>query len=138
MSERTCRVCGCTDERACPGGCWWVEADLCSTCRPPATGGLYTGPPVLMDLGDPPEYIVPWRGKPFLAPAMERGGIRYIVDEPYTYLDGGQLDLGLIYDLPSRWHPIARWRKRRLVRTTLTTMLEAQPSWDQRYPDDAA
>jgi len=19
-----CRVCGCTDERACPGGCWWV------------------------------------------------------------------------------------------------------------------
>lgn len=27
-----CRVCGCTDERACPGGCWWVEVDLCSRC----------------------------------------------------------------------------------------------------------
>lgn len=27
-----CRVCGCTDERACPGGCWWVEPDLCSDC----------------------------------------------------------------------------------------------------------
>lgn len=28
----TCRVCGCTDDRACEGGCWWVEPDLCSTC----------------------------------------------------------------------------------------------------------
>lgn len=29
---RTCRSCGCTDDRACPGGCFWVEADLCSAC----------------------------------------------------------------------------------------------------------
>lgn len=29
---RACRVCGCTDDHACPGGCWWVEGDLCSTC----------------------------------------------------------------------------------------------------------
>lgn len=32
----TCRVCGCTDEQCCPGGCWWVEdpagGDLCSRC----------------------------------------------------------------------------------------------------------
>ncbi len=28
----TCRVCGCTDEHACPGGCYWVEPDLCSAC----------------------------------------------------------------------------------------------------------
>lgn len=32
-----CRICGCTDERACAGGCWWVEdpegeGDLCSAC----------------------------------------------------------------------------------------------------------
>jgi hypothetical protein len=27
-----CRVCGCTDDRACPGGCFWVEPDLCSSC----------------------------------------------------------------------------------------------------------
>lgn len=27
-----CRVCGCTDDRACPGGCSWVEPDLCSAC----------------------------------------------------------------------------------------------------------
>lgn len=30
---RRCRSCGCTDEQACPGGCWWVDDDLCSTCH---------------------------------------------------------------------------------------------------------
>lgn len=27
-----CRGCGCTDECACEGGCFWVAPDLCSTC----------------------------------------------------------------------------------------------------------
>lgn len=27
-----CRVCGCTDEEACPGGCIWAAPDLCSKC----------------------------------------------------------------------------------------------------------
>ncbi len=27
-----CRTCGCTDDRACPGGCYWVEPGLCSRC----------------------------------------------------------------------------------------------------------
>ncbi len=36
-AARTCRVCGCTDEHACEGGCTWVETDLCSKCvTPPA------------------------------------------------------------------------------------------------------
>jgi hypothetical protein len=30
---RTCRACGCTDSRACPGGCHWVAPDLCSACE---------------------------------------------------------------------------------------------------------
>lgn len=38
--ERVCRGCGCTDDRACPGGCWWHDLDpkgehsgpLCSRC----------------------------------------------------------------------------------------------------------
>ena len=29
---RRCRVCGCTQNHACEGGCWWVEYDLCSAC----------------------------------------------------------------------------------------------------------
>lgn len=30
----TCKVCGCTDYRACNDGCYWVnnEKDLCSKC----------------------------------------------------------------------------------------------------------
>lgn len=34
-APRTCRVCGCTDDDACEGGCWWVDADLCSACSFP-------------------------------------------------------------------------------------------------------
>ncbi len=34
---RRCRVCGCTDDHACPGGCWWVSSDLCSACADAAT-----------------------------------------------------------------------------------------------------
>lgn len=30
---RRCRKCGCTDRQGCPEGCWWVAADLCSSCR---------------------------------------------------------------------------------------------------------
>lgn len=26
-----CRLCRCTDDRACDGGCSWVEANLCSS-----------------------------------------------------------------------------------------------------------
>lgn len=31
----------------------------------------------------------------------------------------GQLDVGVVYDLPSRWHPVQRWRKRHAVRQFL-------------------
>lgn len=31
-NEHVCRVCGCTQGDACPGGCSWVEEDLCSAC----------------------------------------------------------------------------------------------------------
>ena len=30
--KRRCRVCGCTQFHACPGGCYWVSDDLCSRC----------------------------------------------------------------------------------------------------------
>ena len=30
---RICRICGCTTQNPCPGGCQWVERDLCSRCE---------------------------------------------------------------------------------------------------------
>jgi hypothetical protein len=40
MTKRQrCRVCGCTQDRACvgeDGPCWWAESDLCSACATPA------------------------------------------------------------------------------------------------------
>lgn len=32
--NRCCRECGCTQDEACEGGCYWVEDRLCSQCRP--------------------------------------------------------------------------------------------------------
>jgi hypothetical protein len=31
---QVCRECGCTDEHACEGGCYWFEPELCSRCVP--------------------------------------------------------------------------------------------------------
>jgi len=32
-AKRHCRACGCSDDAACVGGCWWVvPGELCSTC----------------------------------------------------------------------------------------------------------
>lgn len=28
-----CRECGCSQDDACPQGCGWAEADLCTACR---------------------------------------------------------------------------------------------------------
>jgi ParB/RepB/Spo0J family partition protein len=36
--ERSCRVCGCTDEEALDDGCSWIEGDLCSACADKAKG----------------------------------------------------------------------------------------------------
>ena len=30
--DLTCAGCGCTNQRACPGGCSWVLPGLCSQC----------------------------------------------------------------------------------------------------------
>jgi hypothetical protein len=27
-----CRVCGCTEIDACPGGCGWADGNLCTVC----------------------------------------------------------------------------------------------------------
>lgn len=32
MFGEACRVCGCTEGNACPGGCAWLVDDLCSQC----------------------------------------------------------------------------------------------------------
>ena len=49
MSERTCRVCGCSDYDACvnvPTGecCRWVGVDLCSGCDPVRVKGMRLRP----------------------------------------------------------------------------------------------
>ena len=37
--EAKCKVCGCTDSHACPGGCYWIILNrvkgegVCSNCK---------------------------------------------------------------------------------------------------------
>lgn len=44
---QTCRVCGCTDHKACvipgAGACWWVTPNLCSFCADPAAVLYFLG-----------------------------------------------------------------------------------------------
>lgn len=37
LLQQVCIGCGCTDDRACEGGCWWVTRDVCSSCARPRT-----------------------------------------------------------------------------------------------------
>jgi hypothetical protein len=32
--QMACRICSCTDDRACEDGCSWVQRGLCSACLP--------------------------------------------------------------------------------------------------------
>ncbi|MCL4759734.1 MAG: hypothetical protein KJZ96_15475 [Rhodocyclaceae bacterium] len=32
--DQACRLCGCTWDHGCEDGCYWIEADLCSSCAP--------------------------------------------------------------------------------------------------------
>jgi len=40
-ATQRCRICGCNHDRACQGGCYWVEEDLCSACfESPVLSGM--------------------------------------------------------------------------------------------------
>lgn len=32
FDDRECIICHCTTMKACPGGCYWVDDNLCSQC----------------------------------------------------------------------------------------------------------
>jgi hypothetical protein len=42
VTEAACHFCGCTEDRACPGGCAWVPSalpiDVCDACAPTVSG----------------------------------------------------------------------------------------------------
>jgi hypothetical protein len=48
-TEPACRVCGCTEYQACPGGCAWAEGDLCTACVTPPAAIHGPDDPCVMD-----------------------------------------------------------------------------------------
>ena len=51
QEERRCRVCGCTEDHACEGGCWCVEQDLCSACAGEVKKTDETSDKIVIDAG---------------------------------------------------------------------------------------
>lgn len=53
-----CRGCGCTTDRACPGGCSWVSTNppICSACVDEDLGGNIGDAAVLNDAGALDDY----------------------------------------------------------------------------------
>lgn len=89
--ERTCRVCGCTDLRACPGGCAWAGPDLCTNCTdvqpvPPTSWG--TPLVALCSDGTP---VHDFQGQD-TCPSCGFGGVSATTpppeDSPYSYWTG--------------------------------------------------
>jgi hypothetical protein len=50
--EQACRVCGCTWNNACSGGCYWVEDDLCSACADREGSAQKDEPAAVIDESD--------------------------------------------------------------------------------------
>ena len=42
-NTRECKYCGCTWNNACPGGCFWVNDELCSSCAKILNDGADAG-----------------------------------------------------------------------------------------------
>jgi hypothetical protein len=71
---QVCRECGCTNFSTCPGGCWWVEDDLCSRCQ--AAVDVTTGDSLTAD-----ELVGHWspNAAGILVPA-----VTIVLDDPQT------------------------------------------------------
>lgn len=100
-----CRICGCTDEAACPGGCSWVPdplmaGELCSSC---AAAGL-----ALLEA---------------LRPAHPRAaGSPCDLDRFYDVIDDALDALDYVIETSSRTHDVSRFvTAQKVLAATLPT-----------------
>lgn len=74
MKVRRCHVCRCTELRACPGRCWWIGWDLCSSCGPAAARHLRERPL----LRRPRRFY--WTRHADIEMGFVRWSLRYVID----------------------------------------------------------
>jgi len=86
LEVRRCRKCGCTDMHACPGGCSWVDADLCSACAGNSVRDPRTDP-------QPGDVLV-----------VDRD-VREVLDRVQD-----SIEYGFPNRAATRWLPLIRWQ----------------------------
>lgn len=85
----TCKVCGCTDEQACPGGCYWVDTkhSVCSACYGNIMHAINTGlKAVLFKEDGSVEYLSP-KAKYFTLKELQASVKGLIEIYPASYRD---------------------------------------------------
>lgn len=76
FDEQRCRLCGCTEDHACEGGCSWVAEDLCSACLEKVFKmGLVAMPALVKAQGVLARYLPPDSGVPAQEVVTELLGI---------------------------------------------------------------
>jgi hypothetical protein len=87
-----CASCGCTDERACPGGCVWATPTLCSRCV--LEGPHLYGPDALAACFGASERPPGFAEQFPLEQALELGGFEGMIGPTYELdeLSAEQLD----------------------------------------------
>ena len=98
FDEQACRICGCTWDNACEGGCYWVEDDLCSRCgttryyltqRPPSPG-TFPGTPIGMATFEKKKYVEEigrqaWGWVEYQEPLTEKQADEYELSRPMKF-----------------------------------------------------
>ena len=92
-----CRVCGCTDEQGCEGGCTWVAEDLCSRCAGEESMNFWEQLAAFEEElpGDTP--VIVW-GPMGQFDEMPLHAVDTFVSEMYDAFDAHNCGLSLVFD----------------------------------------
>jgi hypothetical protein len=95
--DDSCAICGCTDDHACPEGCFWVAPGLCSACVNKSLTTLRQIVAELPEESNEPQYR---RGQPIMTD--EGAGkieVDFLSDGRPQYVVGVELPGGLTRNL---------------------------------------
>lgn len=94
---RRCRVCGCTDEHGCEGGCTWVADDLCSQCAEEKGMNFWEQLAAFEEYLPGDTLVIVW-GPMGQYDEMPLAEVDAFVSAQYDAFDAHNCGLGLVFD----------------------------------------